>query len=192
MENEKKNFIVDHALLTEDNFLIATQVAKSYEEIMNKLVGDLLRKLVSILEEALGPEWESETGFEDHAFDKWYFIIFKKSWFIDERSAYYFGFESDRRKLSDFYFFSMRNDEIIKNPINDIYKALNENYRKGRKATYFDWWQYVDQDYLNWTDDKTVVKLYRQDEMVRYFSEQIIKMKEIIEPIIDVEIKNYK
>lgn len=51
--------------------------------------------------------------------------------------------------------------------------------------------QYVDHDYLNWTHDDTLVKLYRQEEMINYLTEEFIKMKDIIEPIVDAEIKKY-
>jgi len=191
MENEKRNFIAEHALLTEENFLLAAQVEKSFEEIMNRLVGNLLGKLKEELIEILGTDWEVENNFEKNAFDKnWSFVIFKKSWADDEYAFYWFGFEPDKRKLGDFYFFAERNSELIKTPLTAVYQALNEQYKKGRKARQ-DWWQYVDQDYQNWTHEETLVKLYRQEEMLKYFTEQFIIMKNIIEPIVDEEMKKY-
>ena len=78
MENEKKKFIADHALLTEENFLLAAQVANSFEEIINRLVVKLLKKLRDELTEVLGSEWKIQTDFDENAFDKWYFCIYKK------------------------------------------------------------------------------------------------------------------
>ena len=76
MENEKKNFIADHALLTEENFLLAVQVANSFEEIMNRLVDNLLSNLKKELNECLGSEWEVENNFEENAFEKnWQLIV---------------------------------------------------------------------------------------------------------------------
>ena len=190
MENEKKKFIADHALLTEENFLLAAQVEKSFEEIMNRLVGKLLGNLEKELNGILGPEWEVETGFEDNAFDKWYFCIYKKKWLRDEQALYDFGFQADRRRLSDFYFYAIRNTKIIKTPLTAVKEAL-EKYKKGGKGGVSDWWQYIDSDYRNWTNEETLVKLYRQEEMVKHFVEQFIIMKNIIEPIVDEEMKKY-
>lgn len=191
MENEKRNLIAEHALLTEGNFMIAVQVEKSFQEIMNRLISKLLNKLEEELTAVLGPEWEMESGFDDNAFEKhWSFVIFKKNWVHAERALYYFGFSPDRTRLGDFYFYANRNTEIIKEPIDTVYCALNEKYKKGRKA-YSDWWQYVDQEYINWMSEETLLKLYRQEEMVTYFVEQFVKMKDIIEPIIEGEVRRY-
>ena len=194
MENEKKNFIADHALLTEENFLLAAQVANSFEEIINRLVAKLLKNLKDDLTNVLGPEWKIDSSFENNAFDDWYFCIYKKKWLFDEKSVYDFGFSTDGKKLDGFYFYAIRNTEVIKKPLNTVNQALNEYYIKGRKGAgvVSDWWQYVDHDYRTWTHDETLVKLYRQEEMVKYFKEQIITMKAIIEPIVDEEIKQYQ
>lgn len=190
MENEKKNFIADHALLTEENFLLAVQVANSFEEIMNRLVDNLLSKLKKELNECLGAEWEVENNFEENAFEKnWNFVVYKKSWTDDEYAFYWFGFAPDRTKMGNFHFYAMRNSEVIKKPLTAVYQALNEQYKKGRKGTVSDWYQYVDHDYLNWTHDETLVKLYRQEEMVTYLIQQFIKMKSVIEPIVDEEVQ---
>ncbi len=190
MENEKKNFIADHALLTEENFLIAAQVANSFEEIINRLVNKLLIKLEEELSAILGLEWEVEYSFDDNAFDGWYFCIFKKKWLRNEQALYDFGLRIEGKKLNGFYFYAIRNTDVMKKPLNAVNQALNEQYKKGRKAV-SDWWQYVDHDYRNWTHDETLVKLYRQEEMITYLIEQFIKIKTVIEPIIDEEVKKY-
>ena len=191
MENEKKNFIADHALLTEENFMLAMQVANSYREIINRQVGKLLKKLETELNDVLGSEWEVETDFDGNAFTKWYFCIFKKKWLYNEIAAYDIGFSTDSKKLDWFYFYAIRNDDIIKKPLDAVKEAL-DNYKKGGKGGSSDWWQHVDSDYRNWAHDETLVKLYRQEEMVKHFVEQFIKMKHIIEPIVDEEIKQYQ
>jgi len=192
LENEKKNFIADHALLTEENFMLAAQVEKSFEEIMNRLVGKLLSKLTEELTEILGSEWEIGNYFNEDAFSKhWNFVIWKKKWEYNADGVYWFGFTPDKTRLGDFHFYAMRDSEVMTKPLNAVNQTLNDHYKKGRKDTNIDWWQYVDHDYLNWTHDDTLVKLYRQDEMINYLTEQFIKMKDIIEPIVDAEFEKY-
>ena len=189
MENKKKEMIADHAILTEENFLLSAQVAKSFEEIMNRRVGELLKKLEADLKKVLGPKWETESSFNENSFDRWYFILYKKEWVVNERALYYFGFAPEKRKLDEFHFYAMRDVTVMKKPVDAVYQALNEQYKPGRKGTVSDWYQYIDQDYLNWTNDETLVKLYRQAAMIEYLIEQFIKMKDIIEPIVDAEVK---
>ena len=120
-------------------------------------------------------------------------FVSTKKWLRNKQPLYEFGFSTEGKKLGDFYFYALRNTEVIKKPINAVTQALNEQYKKGRKGADVasDWWQYVDQDYRTWTHDETLVKLYRQEEMVTHFKEHIIKMKAIIEPIVDGEIGKY-
>ena len=191
MESEKKNLIAEHALLSEENFLLTAQVEKAFEEVMNRLINALLKKLDAELQHELGSEWAIENYFDDKAFALWCFKIYKNKWVHKDDPLYWIGFAPDRRRLGNFHFYTMRDDDIVKPALPSVNQALNNNYKKGRKGATSDWYQYVDSDYMNWTDDETLVKLYRQDDMVQYFKEQFIKIKDIIEPIVDKEIKKY-
>jgi len=184
MSDEKQNIIVEHALLNKDNLLMYLEIFNSFEKIMNRLISDFLRELESELFAHLGYSWIIINNFDNNAFERWYFTIQKKTW----QNVYAIGLNPENQKLRNFCFYTWRNSDILKNPVTTVTEMLNQNYMKGRKYRDNDWYQAVDMHYLNWTDMETISKLYYKKEMITYFKEHMLKIKDIVEPIIDDEL----
>lgn len=187
MKNEKWDLIAEHALLNEDNLLLSLELFEAFEEVMNRLISEFLKELEMEILSRLGSEWTIVTDFENDAVKRWFFGIEKKKW----QGNYTIGINPEKVKLSNFVFYTWRNEDIFKSPITEVTKMLNENYKKGKTYKMNDWYQSVDKDYLNWMDADTLCKLYHKKEFVAYFKEQFFIIKDIVEPIIDKKMKKY-
>ncbi|NOH17265.1 hypothetical protein [Clostridium cochlearium] len=184
MDNEKKNLIVEYALANKENLLLFSQIAKAFDDVIEKLVKSFSEELENELTLILGNDWIIHNDIKNDVFGKTGFSISKKKW----NEFYSIGFYAENRGLRNFDFYVWRDIDIIKSPNKLINQLINENYKKGNVYKKGDWWQYIDEPYRNWTDEKAIIKLYEQSEMVKYFKEQFLKLKDIVEPIIDKEL----
>lgn len=189
MNSDKKKLIAEYALSNEDNLMLTAQVAKTFYYILEKLVIDVMEDLESKLEVVLGKKWTIYNNIKDNPFGRSDFAIMKNTW----KDLYAIGFMPDKTRLRNFNFYVWRDSDIVKKPIKNgiLTTLLNENYKKGNSYENGDWWQYVDKEYENWTDEENLKKLYNKTEIVSCFKNQLLRIKEIIEPIIDKEIKSY-
>ena len=181
MINEKKTLIIEYVLENKENLLLSSQIAKAFDDIIEKLVKSFSEALEEKLTLQLGDDWIIQNDIKNDVFGKKGFSISKKKW----NKIYSIGFYAENRELRNFDFYVSRNINIIKNPNKLINKLINENYKKGNVYKTGDWWQYIDDPYRNWKEEKAIIKLYEKDEMVMYFEEQFLKLRDIVEPIID-------
>ena len=169
-----------------ENLLLSLDIYNSFEEVMNKLVSNFLKELKQQLLESLGNEWEIILFFEDdNAFGKGEIglEIWKKLW----KEKYSVCFSNNKMRLNDFNFFVWRE---VKNPIKEIAETLNTKFAKcGKCAENADWYVMADKKYINWLDEDTISLLYDKKEMVDYFKDNLLKIVEIVEPIIDKKFK---
>lgn len=189
MNSDKKKLIAEYALSNEDNLILTAQVVKTFDYILEKLVIDVMEDLESELEDILGKKWTIYNNIKDKPLGRSNFAIMKNTW----KDLYVIGFMPGKTRLRNFNFYVWRDSDIVKEPIKNgiLTTLLNENYKKGNSYENGDWWQYVDKEYENWTDEENLKKLYNKTEIVSYFKNQLLRIKEIIEPIIDKEIKSY-
>lgn len=187
MDKEKTNIIVEYVLTSKENLLLSSQIVKAFDEVIKKIAKDFLEQLENELISVLGDEWIIHNALKDNILGRSGFSISKKKW----NDLYSIGFFAEKKGLRDFSFYVWRNIQVIGTPSNIINKFINENYKKGNTYKHGDWWQYVDINYRNWRDETTLIKLYEKDEIVKYFKEQFMKIKYIVEPLIDNDIKKY-
>lgn len=191
MNFEKEKMIAGHACMTEENFLTAVSVAKAYETIIYTVVTDFLSGLKMQLSESLGDDWVIEDNVKERGvLKKWSFWLYKKAWEkSDEVCAYEIGFFADALELKSMHFYAMRCAEIFPEKIESVYHALNEQYKIGRNNGYSEWYRYADPLYLNWTEEATLKLLYNKKNMTEYFRQNLLKIIEIVAPIIDEKLK---
>ena len=187
MGTEERNLIVEYVLTSEENLLLSSQIVKAFDSVLEKLAKAFFEQLENELLLMLGDEWRVYNDIKDDIMGKKSFSISKKMW----NGLYAIGLYPERTRLRDFDFYVWRKKEIISSPNKVINKLINENYKKGNIYENGDWWQFVDNCYLNWNDEETLIKLYEKNEMVSYFKEQFIKIKNIVELTIDNEIIKY-
>lgn len=189
MENEKKNIITEFALSNEENLRLTSQIVSSFDIILEKLIRDFLSKLSESLKDGLGDEWIIYDELSENPLGTNALFITKVKW----KELYSIGLAPANQKGRNFYVGVFRTGGNIEEPIKSgiITATLSEKYKKGKREDWWDWWAYVDEAYKNFSSEDTLLSLYHQTEIVEYFKSSLLKIKKIIEPIIDKEIKPY-
>ena len=189
MENEKKKIVAEFALSNEENLRLTSQIVSSFDSILEKLIRNFLSKLSKSLKDELGDEWIIIDELSENPLGTDTLYITKVKW----KKLYSIGFAPANQRGRNFYVGVFRTRGNIEEPIKSgiITTTLSEKYKKGRRDNWWDWWTYVDEAYRNFSNEDTLIRLYHQTEIAEYFKSNLLKIKEIIEPIIDKEIKPY-
>lgn len=190
MENELRDLISEHVLLNEENLRMTVQIVTAFNDIREKLITEFLSNVKKELLSKLDSDWVVQDKLSDNVFEKCEFSITKKTW----KRLYFIGFAPDKKGAKDVYIGVYRQGDKLNKPLKQgmLTNLLNENYKKGNCTNWWDWWQYVDSSFRNWDEEESLVKMYYRTEFVSYFVGQIINIKDIVEAVIDKEIKTVK
>lgn len=69
----------------------------------------------------------------------------------------------------------------------ELKKRLDEEYLAGRSTDYSEWWQYA-QKFWDWTTLPTLLALWRGNDAVDYFVENLKRITSIAVPLIDAAV----
>lgn len=189
MENEKNNIVTEFALSSEEKLRLTSQIVSSFDSLMEKLIKDFLIELKKELEKELRDGWEVCDELSKNPLGTNFFFITKNKW----EKLYAIGFAPDNQKGRNIYIGVFRNEGTIDKPIKSgiITYELNEKFKKGKPANTWDWWTYVDETFRYWGNEDTLISLYHKTKIVEYFKSNLFRIMEIVEPIIDKEIKPF-
>jgi len=181
--------IVDYALENESNLEIALKIAFAFNEIRKKIIIDFLDALENALRESLDNEWTIQNNLKKDVFAKWKgCYIAKKKW----QDICLIGIESDSSDAKNFFVTVRKNKEQIPEAIGGgkLKNLLDKEYRPGSGGEQWIYWKYFEGIYRNWDEEVLIKMSFKKDEIVRYFKEQILRIKDIATPVIDEAVKS--
>lgn len=189
MANKEKELIASYVLQNEGNLEVALKIAFAFDEIRKKIILDFLEALEKDLSKSLDHKWVIKNDLKENVFDHWRGLyITKNEW--REDLLYRIGFASEKYGARGFIIGVTKKQESQPIEGGKLNKLLGEKYKPGLASSHWEWYQWVEGNYGNWDNEEVLIKMYQKQETVSYFKEQILRIKEIAEPIIDEAVKS--
>lgn len=69
----------------------------------------------------------------------------------------------------------------------EIFSLLNNTLGKGNQYECWEWWRSVDNQWKNLANERTLLRLWELNDGVQYFSNEMIKIKQVVENRIQID-----
>jgi hypothetical protein len=178
----EREIILKYVFQDGDNLRIALQIGSAFDDIRKKIIGDFLGELEKALRASLDDEWVINNALREDIFGRYKPLgISKKSWGGD----YSIKFEAQNYFARRFYMGVSKDNKIPPIDGGKLKKMLDEKYRPGLASDTWEWYVYLEGDFLNWDNEAVLMQMYKKDEAVSYLTQNILKIKDVSSPVID-------
>jgi hypothetical protein len=139
------------------------------------------------MKEQLDNQWIVINQLKENPFDRYKgFFVAKKGW----RDNYEIGISSERYGARGFIIGVKKNEKSQPIDGGKLKSLIDDKYKPGSASPLWEWYQWIEYIYGNWDNEEILIKMYKKDEAVNYFKEHILRIKEIVEPVVDEVVKS--
>ena len=184
---EEREIFIEYSLQNENNLKISINSALSFKQLRERIIRNFIKLVETSLRNEinkLSGDWELSNSISDNVFEHWKGIFVHKTiW----GKQYQIGFSSEKYDAKEFIIGVKKSDEKVPH-INGLLEKLNNEYRQGSQSDQWNWYQWLEQPYLNWNNEEALVKMYRS-ESVEYFTKHILSIINVATGMIDLHIQ---
>jgi predicted nucleotidyltransferase len=182
-----QQIIIDYAFENKDNAEIALQIIyRCQNEIRKKIIINFLNALEEALRDVFPKsEWRVENSLRENVLGRYRGVYFAKG---QDGETYKIGFYPDQDGPKAFIIGIVKPPQA--QPIPNLKAAVDASYRPGQANAEWEWYRGIDDGYGDWNNEETLMRLYRQDEAIKYFRDHLARLKEIASPFIDGAVRH--
>jgi hypothetical protein len=182
MNQTEADVIAEHALEDEHNLKMAAKVGLAFPTLKARIIRTFITSLVTTLKARLGDSWEISDDWSAKPL-KGSVCVSKESW-TDE---FWIGLAAEKTGPSELDWFVWTETTIsLQTPLVAAIKgALDDGFCSGRSTNNNPWWQYLARPYRDWNTEDSLLWLWKKEDAVRYCADHIVKMCEIVSPILE-------
>ena len=187
--DEEKELICEYSLESIEKLKISLAAHAAYEKIHMSIIKDFSVKLEDTLKTKITGNWRINNEIKENRNGRWSGLYIQK----DDWGDYQIGIQPQGLKYTNFYIGVAK--EKGTPDVEGLYEKLQKIFKDGEKFESWNWWQWLKNDYRNWTNDQTLLTLYKnnkgiESEAIRYFSERIFKIQDAATELIDAQVRN--
>jgi len=178
MNASETEIIIEHALISEANMVLAAKVGGAFKHLQQRVIHRFLERLQDELRGAFGSDWSVELETKERGSP--YLYARRSSW----PEAVNFGIRSDNGCISWVYIYVTKCGGTF--PNGSVDQELEEALAELGRWKISDHLHFAYPDkHRNWGEQETLVDLYRANEALEYVKALLIRTRDAVAPIID-------